>query len=166
MTRHNALRLAILASLATASAAHAQTTAAPPVARTAAMEEIVVTGTRVAERSAIETAVPVDVVSAETLTNTGVTELNQALSIALPSFNFPRPAWQRRHRHGPPATLRGLAPDQTLVLVNSKRRHQRRWSTSTAHWTRLVSGGSEHHSDRGHSLGRGAARRCFGAVRV
>jgi iron complex outermembrane recepter protein len=123
MTRHNALRLAILASLATASAAHAQTTAAPPVARTAAMEEIVVTGTRVAERSAIETAVPVDVVSAETLTNTGVTELNQALSIALPSFNFPRPGLNDGTDTVRPATLRGLAPDQTLVLVNSKRRH-------------------------------------------
>ena len=123
MTRHNALRLAILASLATASAAHAQTTAAPAAPRAAAMEEIVVTGTRVADRSATETAVPVDVVSLETLTNLGVTELNQALSIALPSFNFPRPGLADGTDTIRPATLRGLAPDQTLVLVNSKRRH-------------------------------------------
>jgi iron complex outermembrane recepter protein len=123
MTRHNALRLAILASLATASAAHAQTTAAPAAPRAAAIEEIVVTGTRVADRSATETAVPVDVVSAETLSNIGVSELSQALSLALPSLNFPRPGLADGTDTIRPATLRGLAPDQTLVLVNSKRRH-------------------------------------------
>src|SRR5688572_22458662 len=61
---------------------------------TAQQEElatVVVTGTRVANRSALETAVPVDVVSSDTLQNLGVTEVNQALSVALPSFTFPRP---------------------------------------------------------------------------
>ena len=52
------------------------------------LENIVVTGTRVADRSATETSVPIDVVSAEALANVGVTELNQALSSVLPSFNF------------------------------------------------------------------------------
>jgi iron complex outermembrane receptor protein len=85
--------------------------------------EIVVTGTRVANRSSLETAVPVDVVSGESLQNAGVTELNQALSIALPSFNFPRPGLADGTDTIRPATLRGLAPDQTLVLLNSKRRH-------------------------------------------
>jgi iron complex outermembrane receptor protein len=120
MTKNTALRLAILASLAAASTAQAQT---PPTARPSAMEEIVVTGTRVADRSATETAVPVDVVTAETLSQIGVTELNQAMSIALPSFNFPRPGLNDGTDTVRPATLRGLAPDQTLVLVNSKRRH-------------------------------------------
>ena len=55
------------------------------------LEQVVVTGTRVANRSALETAVPVDVIPSETLSNIGVTEINQALSVALPSFNFPRP---------------------------------------------------------------------------
>ena len=118
MNRQNALRLAILATLAAAGTAQAQ---AP--ARSAAIEEIVVTGTRVADRSATETAVPVDVVTAETLSQIGVTELNQAMSIALPSFNFPRPGLADGTDTIRPATLRGLAPDQTLVLVNSKRRH-------------------------------------------
>lgn len=85
--------------------------------------EVVVTGTRVANRSSLETAVAVDVVSGESLQNGGVTELNQALSIALPSFNFPRPGLQDGTDTVRPATLRGLAPDQTLVLLNSKRRH-------------------------------------------
>ncbi len=87
------------------------------------LEQIIVTGTRVADRSATDTAVPVDVVTAEALTNVGVTELNQALSTALPSYNFPRPGLADGTDTIRPATLRGLAPDQTLVLLNSKRRH-------------------------------------------
>lgn len=85
--------------------------------------EVVVTGTRVANRSALETAVAVDVVGGEALQNSGVNELNQALSVALPSFNFPRPGLADGTDTIRPATLRGLAPDQTLVLLNSKRRH-------------------------------------------
>ncbi len=87
------------------------------------LREVVVTGTRFANRSSLETAVAVDVVSGESLQNGGVTELNQALSVALPSFNFPRPGLQDGTDTVRPATLRGLAPDQTLVLLNSKRRH-------------------------------------------
>jgi iron complex outermembrane receptor protein len=87
------------------------------------LENIVVTGTRVADRSATETSVPVDIVSADALANVGVTELNQALSTVLPSYNFPRPGLADGTDTIRPATLRGLAPDQTLVLLNSKRRH-------------------------------------------
>jgi iron complex outermembrane receptor protein len=84
---------------------------------------VIVTGTRVENRTALDTAVAVDVVSADVLESGGVTEVNQALSIALPSFNFPRPALNDGTDTIRPATLRGLSPDQTLVLVNSKRRH-------------------------------------------
>ncbi|HEV8332495.1 MAG TPA: TonB-dependent receptor [Steroidobacteraceae bacterium] len=87
------------------------------------LEQVVVTGTRVANRSALDTAVPVDVVSGEQLQNGGITEVNQALSVALPSYNFPRPGLADGTDTIRPATLRGLAPDQTLVLVNGKRRH-------------------------------------------
>jgi len=87
------------------------------------VEQIIVTGTRVANRTALQTAVPVDVVSSEALQNLGVTEVNQALAVALPSFNFPRPGLADGTDTIRPATLRGLSPDQTLVLVNSKRRH-------------------------------------------
>ena len=87
------------------------------------LEQVVVTGTRVADRSALETAVPVDVVSSDALENIGVSEVNQALSVALPSYNFPRPGLADGTDTIRPATLRGLSPDQTLVLVNSKRRH-------------------------------------------
>ena len=66
---------------------------------------------------------PVDVVTSESLSNIGVTEINQALSAVLPSFNFPRPGLADGTDTIRPATLRGLSPDQTLVLLNSKRRH-------------------------------------------
>ncbi len=87
------------------------------------LEQIIVTGTRVENRSVLETAVPVDVVTSAALENVGVAELSQALSIALPSYNFPRPGLADGTDTIRPATLRGLAPDQTLVLLNSKRRH-------------------------------------------
>lgn len=86
-------------------------------------DRVIVTGTRVENRTALDTAVAVDVIGEDALEQGGVIEVNQALSIALPSFNFPRPALNDGTDTIRPATLRGLAPDQTLVLVNSKRRH-------------------------------------------
>jgi iron complex outermembrane recepter protein len=87
------------------------------------VQELVVTGTRGEARSKLETIAPVDVVTAEQVQKVGNTELAQALSIALPSLNFPRPTLTDGTDTIRPATLRGLSPDQTLVLVNSKRRH-------------------------------------------
>ena len=114
-----AIALAI-AALFAAGTAQAQDSAA---ATGAGAATVVVTGTRVANRSALDTASPVDIISADTLKNSGSTELNQALAVALPSLNFPRPAITDGTDTVRPATLRGMAPDQGLVLVNSKRRH-------------------------------------------
>ncbi len=105
------------------ASAAALLTGAPAVAQSSDAEVIVVTGTRTAGRSALDTPVPVDVVSVGELSKTGLTELNQALASSLPSFNFPLPSITDGTDHVRPATLRGLGPDQTLVLVNSKRRH-------------------------------------------
>ncbi|MBU4568345.1 MAG: TonB-dependent receptor, partial [Alphaproteobacteria bacterium] len=116
--------LAAAASVAVsagASAAWAQEDTPDETART--LETVVTIGTRVANRSALDTAAPVDVVAAEAIQNIGVGELNQALSVNLPSLNFPRPALADGTDSVRPAALRGLAPDQTLVLVNGKRRH-------------------------------------------
>ena len=118
LPKKQALALTI-ASLFASGAALAQ--AAPAAAEPGAT--VVVTGTRVANRTALDTSAPVDIISAESLKNAGTTELNQALSIALPSLNFPRPSLTDGTDTIRPATLRGMAPDQTLVLVNSKRRH-------------------------------------------
>jgi iron complex outermembrane recepter protein len=111
-----------LAAVFISPALYAQQTAAAK-SEDEKIEQIVVTGTRVAGRSVSDTAVPIDIVSAATLERSGTTELNQALSVALPSFNFPRPGLADGTDTIRPATLRGLGPDQSLVLVNSKRRH-------------------------------------------
>ena len=103
--------------------------AAPAVAQTApqdaaaAVEDVIVTGTRVPNRSRLDTLSPVDVVSAEDLQNRGTTELAAALAQSVPSLTFQRPAVTDGTDSIRPATLRGLSPDQTLVLVNSTRRH-------------------------------------------
>ncbi len=106
-----------IASLFIGNGASAQTEPQPEAAT------VIVTGTRVANRTALDTTSPVDIISAETLKNAGTTEINQALSVALPSLNFPRPGLADGTDTIRPATLRGMGSDQTLVLVNSKRRH-------------------------------------------
>ena len=124
--RHLAhLRAAILLALGSATQAQ-EATPTPPAADDdldSIVDEVVVTGTRVAARTRLESLAPVDVLSHEALTSQGTTELAEALSDAAPSLNFPRPSITDGTDHIRPATLRGLAPDQTLVLVNSKRRH-------------------------------------------
>ncbi len=87
------------------------------------IEEVVVTGTRRKDRTIADSSVPIDVLNAQALTATGLTETNQILANLLPSFNFPQPAVTDGTDHVRPAQLRGLAPDHTLVLVNGKRRH-------------------------------------------
>jgi len=97
------------------------TTAAPNVDDTG--DDIVVTGTRTAGRTRLDSASPVDVLSAASLQRQGTTELAAALAAVAPSINFPRPAANDATDAIRPATLRGLAPDQTLVLINGIRGH-------------------------------------------
>lgn len=97
---------------------------ATPAPDTTDVGEIVVTGTRTTGRSRLDSVAPVDVISGETLTKQGTgTELAAALAATAPSINFPRPAISDGSDHVRPATLRGLAPDQTLVLINGQRGH-------------------------------------------
>jgi iron complex outermembrane receptor protein len=86
-------------------------------------ETIIVTGTRSTTRTVENSPVPVDVLSGEMLTESGLTETNRILNKLVPSFNFPQPAISDGSDAVRPATLRGLGPDQTLVLLNGKRRH-------------------------------------------
>ena len=87
------------------------------------IEELVIIGSRVAERTATEATVPVDIIPSEALTRNGFTELGQSLQATAPSFNFSRTQISDGSDLYRPATLRGLQPDQTLVLINGKRRH-------------------------------------------
>ena len=88
-----------------------------------AADVIIVTGTRRTDRTVSESAVPIDVIGGEALLNQGTTETNRLLNNLVPSFNFPQPSLTDGTDSLRPATLRGLAPDQVLVLVNGKRRH-------------------------------------------
>src|SRR5436190_345363 len=86
------------------------------------LNEIVVVGARTS-RTATETPVPVDVVSAQEMVETGQTEVNQMLAAVAPSFNASHQTIADGSDHVNPASLRGLGPDQVLVLVNGKRRY-------------------------------------------
>ena len=118
MVRHP-LAAALLLALA-APAALAQSADAPTPGT---LDTIIVTGTRVADRTVAESQSPIDIIGSEALQATGTTELATALARALPSLNFPRPALTDGTSAIRPAQLRGLAPDQVLVLVNGRRRH-------------------------------------------
>jgi iron complex outermembrane recepter protein len=84
---------------------------------------IVVIGSRRQDRTVADSPVPIDVISADALGEGGFTETNRLLNQLVPSFNFPQPSLTDGTDAVRPATLRGLAPDQTLVLVNGRRRH-------------------------------------------
>ena len=96
---------------------------AKPAGDSAQVEELVVTGTRTEGRTRLESLAPVDVISNTALARQGTTELASSLATLAPSIDFPRPAITDGTDSIRPATLRGLAPDQTLVLVNGMRRH-------------------------------------------
>jgi iron complex outermembrane recepter protein len=70
-----------------------------------------------------EKAVPVDVITEEQIQSAPSSETNQIIQKMAPSFNFPRPTITDGTDSVRPATLRGLGPDQLLVMVNGKRRH-------------------------------------------
>jgi iron complex outermembrane receptor protein len=83
----------------------------------------VITGTRLTDRTVLNAAVPVDVLTPAEIEQTGQIETNQVIQMLAPSFNFPRPTISDGTDHVRPSTLRGLGPDQVLVLVNGKRRY-------------------------------------------
>ena len=85
--------------------------------------EVVVVGTRSGGRDPLASPVPVELVPGERLRNSGHVETGRALQMLAPSFNFPSSAITDGTDSVRPATLRGLGPDQVLVLVNGKRRH-------------------------------------------
>jgi len=87
------------------------------------MVEIV--GSRRPDRTAVESVVPVDIIEVSRLMSTlGQPDVNQMLQYLAPSFNSNKQSGADGADHIDPATLRGLGPDQTLVLINGKRRHQ------------------------------------------
>ena len=86
-------------------------------------EGVVIVGSHYGGRSSLSSAVPVDQFPAAILEQTGQTDLSQQLNSLAPSFYSSRLTYSDATDHMDPAALRGLNPDQTLVLVNGKRHH-------------------------------------------
>ena len=85
-------------------------------------DAVVVLGSR-SGRTVVESPVPIDVLTEEEIRTTGLTQTTQILQQLVPSYNAPQPSITDGSDHMRPATLRGLGPDQVLILVNGKRRH-------------------------------------------
>ena len=85
--------------------------------------QLIVTGARRADWSATDSLVPIRMVEGESLNETGSPDTARALSELVPSFNYPQPSLTDGTDIVRPASLRGLGPDEMLVLVNGKRRH-------------------------------------------
>ena len=89
------------------------------------MEQVVLVGSRKGGRVKTETTAPVDVINmGQVSAVTARTDLTSLLNYAAPSFNYNKQSGSDGSDHIDLATLRGLGPDQTLVLINGKRRHQ------------------------------------------
>lgn len=89
-----------------------------------ALDNVVVIGSRNPNRTATESAVPVDVIDIKELNSVAPqVNLNQILNYVAPSFTSNTQTISDGTDHVDPASLRGLGPDQVLVLINGKRRH-------------------------------------------
>jgi iron complex outermembrane receptor protein len=89
------------------------------------LKEIQIVGSRNSKRTVVNTAVPIDVINVrDVTTQSGKLEINELLQYVAPSFNANKQSGSDGADHVDPASLRGLGPDQTLVLINGKRRHQ------------------------------------------
>mgnify|MGYP001049230807 CR=1 FL=1 len=90
-----------------------------------ALDEIVLLGSRNRGRTVIDTPVPVDIIDVAKLAATGPqTTVNEILNYVAPSFTSTTQTVSDGTDHVDPASLRGLGPDQVLVLINGKRRHK------------------------------------------
>ena len=93
-------------------------------AKTTDLVDVVVVGTRGVARAKTETAVPIDVIKINQVgAPTAKMDLSSILNMSAPSFNYNKQSGSDGADHVDLGTLRGLAPDQTLVLINGKRRH-------------------------------------------
>ena len=89
------------------------------------LQEVQIVGSRNSKRTVVNSAVPIDIINVrDVTTQSGKIEINELLQYVAPSFNANKQSGSDGADHVDPASLRGLGPDQTLVLINGKRRHQ------------------------------------------
>jgi iron complex outermembrane receptor protein len=92
-------------------------------AQTTEMSTVIVTGTRADNRTKSSSLTPIDVIPSQILEQTGTADFGKALEQTVPSMNFPQFGASDTFAFQRPFELRGLSPDQTLVLINGKRMH-------------------------------------------
>ena len=114
--------LAAIGALFVMNTADAQTSSSAMADRS--LEEIVVTGVRGKPRTLSESPIPIDVFSSEQLDSMPQVGLFESLRYLVPSLRMPQRPGGGTGTFIASAGLRGLNPDQTLVLVNGKRRHR------------------------------------------
>ncbi|MDM4764757.1 TonB-dependent receptor [Pelomonas sp. SE-A7] len=125
MNSRPVLRPSLLAVAAALAALPALAQDAKPADDKAkSLELVTVTGSRASIRSVADSTSPVDVIDGATIAASGAVELGRLLQELAPSFNFPQSFVSDGTDLIWPASLRGMGPDQVLVLVNGKRRHQ------------------------------------------
>lgn len=89
------------------------------------IQEVQIVGSRNVKRTVVNSAVAIDLIDIKSITTqSGKIEINELLQYAAPSFNANKQSGSDGADHVDPASLRGMGPDQTLVLINGKRRHQ------------------------------------------
>jgi iron complex outermembrane receptor protein len=118
----------------------------PTMAQGEEIEEVVVVGSRSSQpRSAADSPVPVDAFSGAELRTLGNSaDMTDNLRTFVPSYTA-TPATGDGSAFVRPTSLRGLAPDQTLVLVNGKRRHR----SALVHFFAPAAGNGSHGVDIG-----------------
>ena len=89
------------------------------------LDEVFIVGSRNSKRQKIDSPVSTEVIDVQNvIRKTDLLEVNQLIQTEIPSFNATKQSGSDGADHIIPATYRGLGPDQTLVLINGKRRHQ------------------------------------------
>jgi iron complex outermembrane receptor protein len=94
------------------------------LAQGGSLDTVVIVGSRNPNRTALDTAVPVDIIDMAAIVTQGPqTSVNEILNYVAPSFTSQTQTVSDGTDHVDPASLRGLGPDQVLILINGKRRH-------------------------------------------
>jgi iron complex outermembrane receptor protein len=117
---HTAIAVAMLAGWQGAASAQSE----PQASAAEGESAIIVTGTRRTDRTVAESPTPIDVYSGQELQKQGTADMNQVIQNLVPSFSVARYAIGDGSSFVRPPNLRGLPPDETLVLLNGKRMHR------------------------------------------
>ncbi len=124
--KYGIIALSVCLSLGNTStlAAEAEKKEISDSAKYSDIERIISIGTRISNRTVADSPAPIDIISSEAIKNSGATSTPDMLRKLAPSFNMNNTTTSDGQDLMRPATLRSLGPDQVLVLINGKRRHQ------------------------------------------